>query len=175
MRLLSNLNEIKIQAPAVLFKSIKQKRRQDFNNKIFDFTENEIMSKSLLKSPWFITKMRTLLLMNVLGLRTLLKLNTPGVRALLIQNIHGARTMLIAHTEIRGVRTLLIQNIHTVLGVRTMLIRNIPAWSENSGSAILNIPVWSENSAYTQGWAKLVLIALERYSVALKGLTFNLR
>jgi hypothetical protein len=27
----------------------------------------------------------------------------------------------------------------------------------------------------TQGWAKLVLIALERYSVALKRLTFNLR
>jgi hypothetical protein len=26
-----------------------------------------------------------------------------------------------------------------------------------------------------QGWAKLVLIALERYSVALKRLTFNLR
>jgi len=28
---------------------------------------------------------------------------------------------------------------------------------------------------YKQGWAKLVLIALERYSVALKRLTFNLR
>jgi hypothetical protein len=28
---------------------------------------------------------------------------------------------------------------------------------------------------YEQGWAKLVLIALERYSVALKRLTFNLR
>jgi hypothetical protein len=28
---------------------------------------------------------------------------------------------------------------------------------------------------YQQGWAKLVLIALERYSVALKRLTFNLR
>jgi hypothetical protein len=27
----------------------------------------------------------------------------------------------------------------------------------------------------SQGWAKLVLIALERYSVALKRLTFNLR
>ncbi len=26
-----------------------------------------------------------------------------------------------------------------------------------------------------QGWAKLVLIVLERYSVALKRLTFNLR
>jgi hypothetical protein len=26
-----------------------------------------------------------------------------------------------------------------------------------------------------QGWAKLVLIALERYSVALKRLTFNLQ
>ncbi len=29
--------------------------------------------------------------------------------------------------------------------------------------------------ASDQGWAKLVLIALERYSVALKRLTFNLR
>jgi hypothetical protein len=29
--------------------------------------------------------------------------------------------------------------------------------------------------SYQQGWAKLVLIALERYSVALKRLTFNLR
>jgi hypothetical protein len=28
---------------------------------------------------------------------------------------------------------------------------------------------------WKQGWAKLVLIALERYSVALKRLTFNLR
>ena len=28
---------------------------------------------------------------------------------------------------------------------------------------------------WKQGWAKLVLIALERYSVALKCLTFNLR
>jgi hypothetical protein len=28
---------------------------------------------------------------------------------------------------------------------------------------------------FEQGWAKLVLIALERYSVALKRLTFNLR
>ncbi len=30
-------------------------------------------------------------------------------------------------------------------------------------------------NAYGQGWAKLVLIALERYSVELKRLTFNLR
>ncbi len=30
-------------------------------------------------------------------------------------------------------------------------------------------------SLLLQGWAKLVLIALERYSVALKRLTFNLR
>jgi hypothetical protein len=30
-------------------------------------------------------------------------------------------------------------------------------------------------SGKEQGWAKLVLIALERYSVALKRLTFNLR
>jgi len=29
--------------------------------------------------------------------------------------------------------------------------------------------------SWLQGWAKLVLIALERYSVALKRLTFNLR
>jgi hypothetical protein len=29
--------------------------------------------------------------------------------------------------------------------------------------------------AYSQGWAKLVLIALERYSVELKRLTFNFR
>jgi hypothetical protein len=28
---------------------------------------------------------------------------------------------------------------------------------------------------YSQGWAKLVLIALERYSVELKRLTFNFR
>jgi hypothetical protein len=28
---------------------------------------------------------------------------------------------------------------------------------------------------FTQGWAKLVLIALERYSVELKRLTFNFR
>jgi hypothetical protein len=32
-----------------------------------------------------------------------------------------------------------------------------------------------EYKAWEQGWAKLVLIALERYSVALKRLTFNLR
>ncbi len=30
-------------------------------------------------------------------------------------------------------------------------------------------------SGCEQGWAKLVLIAVERYSVALKRLTFNLR
>jgi hypothetical protein len=41
-------------------------------------------------------------------------------------------------------------------------------------------PKWSDLRAYQdggddQGWAKLVLIALERYSVALKRLTFNLR
>jgi hypothetical protein len=29
--------------------------------------------------------------------------------------------------------------------------------------------------AYVQGWAKLVLIALERYSVEFKRLTFNFR
>jgi hypothetical protein len=32
-----------------------------------------------------------------------------------------------------------------------------------------------KHSAKIQGWAKLVLIALERYSVELKRLTFNLR
>jgi hypothetical protein len=33
----------------------------------------------------------------------------------------------------------------------------------------------SNDTTVNQGWAKLVLIALERYSVALKRLTFNLR
>jgi hypothetical protein len=37
--------------------------------------------------------------------------------------------------------------------------------------SLLVIFVWGGE----QGWAKLVLIALERYSVALKRLTFNLR
>ncbi len=32
-----------------------------------------------------------------------------------------------------------------------------------------------ENGTYKQGWAKLVLIALERYSVELKRSTFNFR
>jgi hypothetical protein len=32
-----------------------------------------------------------------------------------------------------------------------------------------------DQGPYIQGWAKLVLIALERYSVELKRLTFNFR
>ncbi len=31
------------------------------------------------------------------------------------------------------------------------------------------------SAQFSKGWAKLVLIALERYSIALKRLTFNLR
>ncbi len=61
--------------------------------------------------------------------------------------------------------------------------------AQNSGAApvqlCLHLSVGIANKVYTeelktralwkQGWAKLVLIALERYSVALKCLTFNLR
>ncbi len=46
-------------------------------------------------------------------------------------------------------------------------------------NSIVNYPVYNkkiarepENTPYDQGWAKLVLIALERYSVALKRLTY---
>jgi hypothetical protein len=40
---------------------------------------------------------------------------------------------------------------------------------------IINDPKPNIGCLPNQGWAKLVLIALERYSVALKRLTFNLR
>ncbi len=41
------------------------------------------------------------------------------------------------------------------------------------GNRVLSVT--DKQAGYRQGWAKLVLIALERYSVALKRLTFNLR
>ncbi len=44
---------------------------------------------------------------------------------------------------------------------------------EGKGGQLLGRIAESEHNK--QGWAKLVLIALERYSVALKRLTFNLR
>ncbi len=44
-----------------------------------------------------------------------------------------------------------------------------------SGLASADYPGLRAHNRLVQGWAKLVLIALERYSVALKRLTFNLR
>ncbi len=44
-----------------------------------------------------------------------------------------------------------------------------------AGKVLAAVGLVSPNLKQEQGWAKLVLIALERYSVALKRLTFNLR
>jgi hypothetical protein len=53
------------------------------------------------------------------------------------------------------------------------LVVKYQCWVRIGVSKILKVgnQVWR----LEQGWAKLVLIALERYSVALKHLTFNLR
>ncbi len=53
--------------------------------------------------------------------------------------------------------------------VRSQSVRETENWIFVSGQNDWNLNICE------QGWAKLVLIALERYSVALKRLTFNLR
>ncbi len=59
--------------------------------------------------------------------------------------------------------------IHVVRVYRTQLIKA-------KASALFGIfPSLAGEEGGKQGWAKLVLIALKRYSVALKRLTFNLR
>ncbi len=41
--------------------------------------------------------------------------------------------------------------------------------------AAISVTMATAANAHDQGWAKFVLIALERYSVELKRLTFNFR
>jgi hypothetical protein len=56
-----------------------------------------------------------------------------------------------------------------------ILFTYVPAFSGRGGGGGGGSWLPQSNAPADQGWAKLVLIALERYSVALKRLTFNLR